>query len=111
LVALLINQKPNLNISQIQFIIKDIKKVVLPELTTENIQKLFGKESQVKTQEQLTEYIKKEIAKQKEDNTLMQSIDILLQKVQSKYIKVIIPQTLIEQEFKVRLKSFEQRFG
>jgi FKBP-type peptidyl-prolyl cis-trans isomerase (trigger factor) len=59
----------------------------------------------------LIEYIKKEIAKQKEDNTLMQSIDNFLQKVQSKYMKIYIPQTLVTEEFKVRLKSFEERFG
>jgi FKBP-type peptidyl-prolyl cis-trans isomerase (trigger factor) len=59
----------------------------------------------------LIEYIKKEIAKQKEDNTLMQAIDGFLQRVQSKYMKVYIPQTLVLEEFKVRLKSFEERFG
>ncbi len=109
--TLLVNKKENLTIKEIRFIIKDIKKVVLPELTSETIEKLFGKESEVKTHEQLIEYIKKEIAKQKEDNTLMQSIDTFLQKVQSKYMKIYIPQTLVTEEFKVRLKSFEERFG
>ncbi len=41
----------------------------------------------------------------------MQTIDNFLQKVQSKYMKVAIPQTLISEESKVRLKSFEERFG
>ncbi len=109
--TLLVNQKENLTIKEIRFIVKDIKKVVLPELTTETIEKLFGKESEVKTYDQLLEYINKEISKQKEDNTLMQSIDGFLQKVQSKYMKVYIPQTLINEEYKVRLKSFEDRFG
>lgn len=108
--TLLINQKENLNIKDVRFIIKDIKKVVLPELTSETIEKLFGKESEVKTQEQLVAYIEKEIGKQKEDANLMQTIDTFLQKVQSKYMKVSIPQTLIIEEFKVRLKSFEERF-
>jgi len=108
---LLINQKENLTIKEIRFIIKDTKKVVLPELTTETIEKLFGKESEVKTHDQLLEYIKKEISKQKEDNTLMQTIDKFLQIVQSKYMHVSIPQTLVTEEFKVRLKSFEDRFG
>ncbi|MEI8253995.1 MAG: hypothetical protein WCG25_09990 [bacterium] len=107
----MVNQKENLTIKEIRFIVKDIKKVVLPELTTETIEKLFGKESEVKTYDQLLEYINKEISKQKEDNTLMQSIDGFLQKVQSKYMKVYIPQTLINEEYKVRLKSFEDRFG
>lgn len=109
--TLLINQKENLTIKEIRFIIKDTKKVVLPELTTETIEKLFGKESEVKTHDQLLEYIKKEISKQKEDNTLMQTIDKFLQIVQSKYMHVSIPQTLVTEEFKVRLKSFEDRFG
>jgi len=108
---LLINQKENLTIKEIRFIIKDTKKVVLPELTTETIEKLFGKESEVKTHDQLLEYIKKEISKQKEDNTLMQTIDKFLQIVQSKYMHVSIPQTLVTEDFKVRLKSFEDRFG
>ena len=109
--TLLINQKETLTIKEIRFIIKDVKKVVLPDLTSETIEKLFGKESEVKTHEELIEYIKKEIAKQKEDNTLMQAIDGFLQRVQSKYMKVYIPQTLVLEEFKVRLKSFEERFG
>jgi hypothetical protein len=41
----------------------------------------------------------------------MQAIDGFLQRVQSKYMKVYIPQTLVLEEFKVRLKSFEERFG
>lgn len=109
--TLLINTKTDLDIQQIKFTIKDIKKIVLPELTTETIEKLFGKESEVKTYEQLLEYIKKEITKQKYDNTLMQNIDKFLQTIQSKYMNVSIPQTLINEEFKVRLKSFEDRFG
>ncbi len=109
--TLLINAKTDLDIKQIKFTIKDIKKIVLPELTTTTIEKLFGKESEVKTYEQLLEYIKKEITKQKYDNTLMQNIDKFLQTIQSKYMNVFIPQTLINEEFKVRLKSFEDRFG
>lgn len=109
--ALLVNKKENLIIKNIRFIIKEIKKVVLPELTSETIEKLFGKDSEVKTHEQLIEYIKNEIAKQKWDSTLMQTIDSFLQKVQSKYMKIYIPQTLVTEEFKVRLKSFEERFG
>lgn len=107
--TLLVNNKEN--IKEIRFIIKDIKKVVLPDLTSETIEKLFGKESEVKTHEQLIEYIKNEIAKQKWDSTLMQTIDNFLQKIQSKYMKIYIPQTLVTEEFKVRLKSFEERFG
>jgi FKBP-type peptidyl-prolyl cis-trans isomerase (trigger factor) len=109
--TVLINNKENLTIKEFKCTIKDIKRVVLPELTTETIEKLFGKESEVKTYEQLITYINKEIHKQKEDNTLMQTIDAFLQKIQSQYMKVSIPQTLIIEEFKVRLKSFEERFG
>lgn len=107
--TLLVNNKEN--IKEMRFIIKDIKKIVLPDLTSETIEKLFGKESEVKTNEQLLEYIKNEIAKQKWDNALMQTIDNFLQKIQSKYMKIYIPQTLVTEEFKVRLKSFEERFG
>jgi len=109
--TLLVNKKENLSIKEIRFVIKDIKKVVLPELTSETIEKLFGKESEVKTYDQLLEYIKSEITKQKWDTSLMQTIDSFLQKVQSKYMKIYIPQTLVTEEFKVRLKSFEERFG
>jgi trigger factor len=109
--TLLINQKKDLNIQHIKFIIKDIKKIVLPELNTTTIEKLFGKESEVKTYEQLLQYIQNEITKQKSDNTLMQNIDKFLQTIQAKYMNVSIPQTLINEEFKVRLKSFEDRFG
>lgn len=109
--TLLINKKENLTISDIKFTLKDIKQIVLPEINEETLTKLFGKESEVKTLEQLNTYITNEITKQKEDNMLMQTIDWFLQKIQPKYMKISIPQTLINEEYNVRLKSFEERFG
>gem|GEM_PF-3837986 len=50
---------------KIKIIIKDIKKVVLPDFTEEIINKLFPDQKEVKNEKQLKDYIKSEISKQK----------------------------------------------
>ena len=51
--------------------ISDVKKQILPEFTPETIEKLFGKQSEVKDEKQLKEYIKDQLAVQKEQNELI----------------------------------------
>jgi len=91
--------------------VQDCKKVVLPELTEAMMLQLFGKESTVKNEEQLREFIRDTLAQQKFETDLIKSIEDLLQKVKTQSMQVIIPRTLIEEEFATRMKSLQERFG
>jgi len=42
---------------------------------------------------------------------LIKNIEEYLLKIKDKHMKIIIPNTLINEEFKTRMKSLEQRFG
>lgn len=89
--------------------IVDVRKVALPELTEENIQRFFGNED-VKTLDQLKEKVTELIAKQKNEVQLMQAIDKMLGEAQSS-LDVTIPKTLIDEEKKSRMKSLQERMG
>ena len=91
--------------------ISDVKKQILPEFTPETIEKLFWKESTVKNEKELREYIKNEIAVQKEQNELIRWVEEYVSKIREKFMSVIIPKTMIDEEFKSRVNSLEQRFG
>ena len=97
--------------AKIKITIKDIKKVVLPEFTEETIKKLFPDQKEVKNEKQLKDYIKVEIEKQKYDTELVKNVEEYINKIRDKNMKIIIPQTLIHEEFKSRMSSLEQRFG
>jgi FKBP-type peptidyl-prolyl cis-trans isomerase (trigger factor) len=75
------------------------------------IEKLFGKDAEVKTNKQLREYIKKEIVSQKEENELVQAIEAYINDVRKSGVNVVIPKSMIDQEFKVRMANLKQRFG
>ncbi len=98
-------------VAKIKLTVEDVKKIVLPEITTETIEKLFGKDSEVKTETQLMEYIKESIWHQKFETQLVQAVEKLLQDVKGKHMDVTIPRTLVEQEFATRMKSLMERFG
>ncbi len=89
----------------------DVKTVVLPKFTEENIKKFFGDAVQVKTEAELKKYIEGEIAKQKDDMELMKQVEEFLKDTMEKSMSVVIPNTLIKQEQGSRVKSLEQRFG
>jgi trigger factor len=91
--------------------IQDIKKVSYPEFTTEMIEKLFGKESEVKTEKQLMEFIEKSLAEQKYETLLVKAIEDYIQIVKKDSMEVIIPQTMTNEEYKVRVENLHQRFG
>jgi trigger factor len=97
--------------TKIKITVKDIKQVVLPEFTEETIKKLFPDQKEIKNEEQLKEYIKSEIEKQKYDTELIRNVEEYINKIRDKNMKIIIPQTLIHQEFKSRMESLEKRFG
>jgi len=91
--------------------IQDVKEIVLPELDDKMIEKLFGKEAEVKTNAELRAYIKKEIINQKEENELVQAIEAYINDVRKSWVNVTIPKSMIEQEFKVRMDNLKHRFG
>ena len=91
--------------------IADVKKQILPEFTPETIEKLFWKQSEVKNEKELREYIKSQIAIQKEQNELIKWVEEYVSKIREKFMSVIIPKTMIDEEFKSRVRSLEQRFG
>ncbi len=91
--------------------ISDVKKQILPEFTPETIEKLFWKQSEVKDEKQLREYIKDQLAVQKEQNELIKGVEEYVSKIREKFMSVIIPKTMIDEEFKSRVHSLEHRFG
>ncbi|OQB41214.1 MAG: trigger factor [candidate division CPR1 bacterium ADurb.Bin160] len=97
--------------AKINVIIKDIKQIILPEFTEENIKKFFPDQKEVENLQQLKEYIKNEIEKQKHDSELIKNIEEYINNIRDKSMKITIPQTLIRQEFKSRIDNLEQRFG
>ena len=96
---------------KVKITIQDVKEVVLPELNDKMIEKLFGKDAEVKTNAELRAYIKKEIINQKEENELVQTIENYLNDVRKSGVNVVIPKTMIDQEFKVRMDNLKHRFG
>lgn len=90
--------------------IQDVKEIVLPELNDKMIEKLFGKDAEVKTNAELKAYIKKEIINQKEENKLIQTIENYIADIRKSGVNVIIPKTMIDQEFKVRMDNLKHRF-
>ena len=95
----------------IKLTVQDCKKVVLPELTEAMMLQLFGKESTVKNEAQLRDFIRDTLAQQKFEADLVKSIEDLLQKVKTESMQVLVPRTLIEEEFSTRMKSLQERFG
>ena len=95
----------------IKYLIKDVKKQILPEFTAENIEKFFGKESEVKNETELKEFIKGQISTQKEQSELIAKVEEFISKIRNSSMAIVIPKTMIDEEFKSRVKSLEQRFG
>lgn len=95
--------------SKIKITVKDIKTVILPKFTQETIEKLFPDQKEVKTEEQLKDYIKSEIEKQKYETELVKNIEEYITKIRDNNMSIIIPQTLIHEEFKSRMESLDKR--
>ena len=91
--------------------ISDVKKQILPDFTEEAIEKLFGKQSEVKNEAELRTYIRDQIAVQKEQNELIKAVEDYVSAIRKDYMWVTIPKTMIDEEFKSRVHSLEHRFG
>jgi len=91
--------------------IKDVKKIVLPEMTPDMLKKLFWDDTKLQNQDDLVAYIKESIEHQKYDQELIKKIEEVLQSLRNKSLKVVIPQTLVNEELKSRIKNLEERLG
>ncbi|MEI6773803.1 MAG: hypothetical protein WCL18_03100 [bacterium] len=109
--AVLHNKKGETKAEKIKLTIKDVKKIILPDMTPEMLKKLFGDDTKLQNQEDLTGYVKDSIEHQKYDQELIKKIEEILQNLRNKAMKVLIPQTLINEELKTRMKSLEERLG
>jgi trigger factor len=109
--AVLHNKKSDIKAEKIKLTIKDVKKIVLPDLTPEMLKKLFWDDTKIQTQEDLVAYITESIEHQKYDQELIKKIEGVLETLRNKSMKVVIPQTLINEELKTRIKSLEERLG
>jgi trigger factor len=106
-----LHAKPENKPTTLKLTIKDVKKQILPEFNEENIVKFFGKESEVKTEAELKEFIKKQLFAQKEQMALVQAIENFVSTIRKDAMSIIIPKTMIDEEFKSRIHSLEHRFG
>lgn len=109
--AVLHHKKGEGEAEKIKLTVKDVKKIVLPEMTPEMLKKLFGDDTKLQNQDDLVAYIKESIEHQKYDQELIKKIEELLSTIRNASMKVIIPQTLINEELKSRIKNLEQRLG
>jgi len=107
--AVLHNKKADTTADKIKLTVKDVKKVVLPEMTPEMLKKLFGDDTKLENQEDLIKYISESIEHQKYDQELIKKIEEVLSTIRNKSMKVLIPQTLINEELKSRIQNLEQK--
>jgi len=105
------NKKADIKPTKIKLTIKDVKKIVMPEMTTDMLKKLFWDDTKLSNQEDLVEHIRDSIEHQKYDQELIKKIEEVLQNLRNKSMKVTIPQTLANEELKTRMKSLEDRLG
>lgn len=109
--AVLHNKKSDVKAEKIKLTVKDVKKIVLPDMTPEMLKKLFWDDTKIQTQEDLVAYIRESIEHQKYDQELIKKIEGILETLRNKSMKVTIPQTLVNEELKTRIKSLEERLG
>lgn len=105
------NKKSDVKAEKIKLTVKDIKKIVLPEMNPEMLKKLLWDDTKMQNQDDLVAHIKESIEHQKYDQELIKKIEGVLENLRNKSMKVMIPQTLVNEEMKTRMKSLEERLG
>jgi len=105
------SKKADAAVAKVDFKLLDIKSIVLPEITPENILKFFGKDSEVKNEKELITYIEDTIGQQKADSELMEEVENFLKIIRDKHMHVSVPKTLLDQELGARLQNLEKKFG
>ncbi|MFA5747500.1 MAG: trigger factor [Candidatus Absconditabacterales bacterium] len=109
--ASLQNKKADIEPKTIRLVVQDVKQIILPEMKEETLKKLFGEDTKLKNENDLLQYIKESIQHQKFEMTLIKKVEDYLKKIKGKNMDIVIPKTLIEEEYKVRIKNLETRFG
>lgn len=95
--------------AKITFEAVDIKSVLLPEINEATIAKLFGAaDPTIKTKEDLITRVTEVMKEQKQQNSLMKSIDEVLKQAMNS-LSVLLPKTIVDEELKGRMKSFQER--
>lgn len=110
-IVLQVKDKENHKPTTLQMTIVDVKKQILPEFDEATIEKLFGKDAWVKNEWELKSMIKEQISVNKEQNELVQAVEEYVSSLRNDDMTVIIPKTMIDEEFKSRIHSLEHRFG
>lgn len=105
------NKKTDIDPIKIKLTVEDVKQVVLPEMEGDMLKKLFGEDTKLKTKEDLINHITESIEHQKHDQELIKKIEEMLGNIRNKSMSVAIPQTLVNEEMKSRMKNLEQRLG
>jgi len=97
--------------SRITFTVGDVKKIVLPTFDESNIKKYFGEEAKVTTEAEVIEMITESMKEEKFNKELMGQVESKIQELMTGSLKVVIPQTMIDEEKNQRLKNMKERFG
>ncbi|MBO4203449.1 hypothetical protein J5893_01255 [bacterium] len=105
------HEKTDLGSASIKCTISDIKKQILPEFTPENIKKFFGNQSDFSDEAGLKSFIEKTLKEQKEQTELVKAVEDYVSTIRKESFSVVIPMTMIDQEFKSRMDSLMKRFG
>ena len=100
--------KDQLNIAKVKATISEIKEAIIPELTTDNLKKWFGKEYE-KVEDFMKE-VKETLKVEKRRTELAKFVEDLLAKIKDSF-EVIIPKSLIDQEINQRIENLAQRYG
>lgn len=108
--AVIKSKKADIKPVKIVLKIEDVKEIILPEFTEDLLKKMFGND-EIKDEKWLRKFVWDTLNQQKFDTELVQSIEKLLQDTRKETMKIAIPGTLVEEEFKTRMKSLEGRFG
>lgn len=107
----LLTKKTGIEVAKLRFTLQDVKQIILPEINEEMLEKLFWKDSTVKNEKDLLAFIENSIAENAFDTQLMKQVEDVLTAVRGKNLKVDVPVTLVEEEFKSRVANLEKKFG
>jgi len=88
--------------------IVEIKKQILPELTLEKVEELFGKK--FATLEEFHAEVRKTLENEKKGKVLSETMENIIEQIRTSF-DVKISKTLIDQEIKWRLNGVKERFG
>ena len=90
--------------------ILDIKKKTLPDLDQAFIDKTFAPEDNIKSVDELKQKVRETITANREKNILLEWVDAYVGRPMNSF-DIIIPQTMIDEEMKNRIKHMSERMG